>query len=88
LPNFPCGLGFQPIGMAKIIPHQQPPGKLQITMSKRFFTNEGEHTLLKKFADVFASSPDLEIEGGRMNIFVCNYTIAKFRPHRETGPLK
>jgi hypothetical protein len=29
-------------------------------MSKRFFTNEGENTLLKKFAGVFASSRAVE----------------------------
>jgi len=29
-------------------------------MSKRFFTNEGENTLLKKFAGVFAHNPDIE----------------------------
>ena len=29
-------------------------------MITRFFTNEGENTLLKKFAGVFAHNPDIE----------------------------
>jgi hypothetical protein len=29
-------------------------------MSTRFFTNDGENTLLKKFAGVFASNADIE----------------------------
>ena len=29
-------------------------------MPTRFFTNEGENTLLKKFAGVFAHNPDIE----------------------------
>jgi len=29
-------------------------------MSTRFFTNEGQNTLLNKFAGVFAHNPDIE----------------------------
>src|ERR1019366_2862749 len=55
-------------------------------MSKRFFTNEGENTLLKKFAGVFASNPDIERFDALVGYLRTSGYFA-LRPHLEKVPL-
>ena len=55
-------------------------------MSKRFFTNEGENTLLKKFAGVFASNPDIERFDALVGYLRASGYFA-LRPHLEKVPL-
>src|SRR5580700_6421040 len=55
------------------------------SMSKRFFTNEGENTLLKKFAGVFASNPDIERFDALVGYFRASGYFA-LRPHLEKVP--
>src|ERR1035437_467313 len=54
-------------------------------MSKRFFTNEGENTLLKKFAGVFASNPDIERFDALVGYLRASGYFA-LRPHLEKVP--
>jgi hypothetical protein len=56
-------------------------------MSKRFFTNEGENTLLKKFAGVFASNPDIERFDALVGYLRASGYFA-LRPHLEKVPIK
>ena len=55
-------------------------------MSKRFFTNEGENTLLKKFAGVFAANPDIERFDALVGYLRASGYFA-LRPHLEKVPL-
>ena len=55
-------------------------------MSKRFFTNEGENTLLKKFAGVFAHNPDIERFDALVGYLRASGYFA-LRPHLEKVPL-
>ena len=55
-------------------------------MSKRFFTNEGENTLLKKFAGVFAHNPDMERFDALVGYLRASGYFA-LRPHLEKVPL-
>lgn len=55
-------------------------------MSKRFFTNEGKNTLLKKFAGVFASNPDIERFDALVGYLRASGYFA-LRPHLEKVPL-
>ena len=55
-------------------------------MSKKFFTNEGENTLLKKFAGVFAHNPDVERFDALVGYLRASGYFA-LRPHLEKVPL-
>ncbi len=55
-------------------------------MSKRFFTNEGENTLLKKFAGVFAHNPDIERFDALVGYLRASGYFA-LRPHLAKVPL-
>jgi superfamily II DNA or RNA helicase len=55
-------------------------------MSTRFFTNEGENTLLKKFAGVFAHNPDIERFDALVGYLRASGYFA-LRPHLEKVPL-
>ena len=55
-------------------------------MSTRFFTNEGDNTLLKKFAGVFAHNPDLERFDALVGYLRASGYFA-LRPHLEKVPL-
>jgi len=55
-------------------------------MSKRFFTNEGENTLLKKFAGVFAHNPDIERFDALVGYLRASGYFA-LRPHLKKVPL-
>ncbi|HSY20243.1 MAG TPA: helicase-related protein [Candidatus Acidoferrales bacterium] len=55
-------------------------------MSKRFFTNEGENTLLKKFAGVFTHNPDIERFDALVGYLRASGYFA-LRPHLEKVPL-
>jgi len=54
-------------------------------MSTRFFTNEGENTLLKKFAGVFAHNPDIERFDALVGFLRASGYFA-LRPHLEKVP--
>ena len=54
-------------------------------MSTRFFTNEGENTLLKKFAGVFAHNPDIERFDALVGYLRASGYFA-LRPHLEKVP--
>ena len=54
-------------------------------MSSRFFTNEGENTLLKKFAGVFAHNPDIEQFDALVGYLRASGYFA-LRPHLEKVP--
>ena len=55
-------------------------------MSTRFFTNDGENTLLKKFAGVFAHNPDIERFDALVGYLRASGYFA-LRPHLEKVPL-
>jgi superfamily II DNA or RNA helicase len=55
-------------------------------MSTRFFTNEGQNTLLNKFAGVFAHNPDLERFDALVGYLRASGYFA-LRPHLEKVPL-
>jgi superfamily II DNA or RNA helicase len=55
-------------------------------MSTRFFTNEGDNTLLKKFAGVFAHNPDIEQFDALVGYLRASGYFA-LRPHLEKVPL-
>jgi len=55
-------------------------------MPTRFFTNEGENTLLKKFAGVFACNPDIERFDALVGYLRASGYFA-LRPHLEKVPL-
>jgi len=55
-------------------------------MSTRFFTNEGENTLLKKFAGVFAHNPDIERFDALVGYLRASGYFA-LRPHLEKVPV-
>lgn len=55
-------------------------------MSTRFFTNEGENTLLKKFAGVSAHNPDIERFDALVGYLRASGYFA-LRPHLERVPL-
>lgn len=55
-------------------------------MSTRFFTNEGHNTLLKKFAGVFASNPDIERFDALVGYLRASGYFA-LCPHLEKVPL-
>src|ERR1039458_9778242 len=54
-------------------------------MSTRFFTNEGDNTLLKKFAGVFAHNPDIEQFDALVGYLRASGYFA-LRPHLEKAP--
>lgn len=54
-------------------------------MSTRFFTNEGENTLLKKFAGVFKHNPDIEQFDALVGYLRASGYFA-LRPHLERVP--
>ena len=54
-------------------------------MSKRFFTNEGENTLLKKFAGVFAAKQNIERFDALVGYLRASGYFA-LRPHLEKVP--
>lgn len=54
-------------------------------MSTRFFTNDGENTLLKKFAGVFAHNPDIERFDALVGYLRASGYFA-LRPHLEKVP--
>ena len=54
-------------------------------MSTRFFTNEGENTLLKKFAGVFTHNPDIEHFHALVGYLRASGYFA-LRPHLEKVP--
>ncbi|GDY20686.1 hypothetical protein LBMAG56_20320 [Verrucomicrobiota bacterium] len=55
-------------------------------MSTRFFTNEGDNTLLKKFAGVFTHNPDIERFDALVGYLRASGYFA-LRPHLEKVPL-
>jgi superfamily II DNA or RNA helicase len=55
-------------------------------MPTRFFTNEGDNTLLKKFAGVFAHNPDIERFDALVGYLRASGYFA-LRPHLEKVPL-
>lgn len=55
-------------------------------MSTRFFTNEGDNTLLKKFAGVFAHNPDIERFDALVGYLRASGYFA-LRPHLDKVPL-
>ena len=55
-------------------------------MSTRFFTNDGENTLLKKFAGVFAHNPDIERFDALVGYLRSSGYFA-LRPHLEKVPI-
>src|ERR1022692_4706072 len=55
-------------------------------MSTRFFTNEGENTLLKKFAGVFKHNPDIEQFDALVGYLRASGYFA-IRPHLEKVPV-
>lgn len=61
------------------------PKQTLLGMSKRFFTNEGQNTLLKKFAGVFASNPDIEKFDALVGYLRASGYFA-LRPHLEKVP--
>jgi len=54
-------------------------------MSKRFFTNDGENTLLKKFAGVFAHNPDIQRFDALVGYLRASGYFA-LRPHLQKVP--
>ena len=54
-------------------------------MSTLFFTNEGQNTLLKKFAGVFAHNPDIEQFDALVGFLRASGYFA-LRPHLEKVP--
>ena len=74
-----CPVGFENISKIDI--------GLITEMSTRFFTNESDNTLLKKFAGVFAHNPDIERFDALVGYLRASGYFA-LRPHLENVPKK
>ena len=74
--------------MARVVRHSPQfgtGGNHTEQMSTRFFTNDGENTLLKKFAGVFAHNPDIERFDALVGYLRASGYFA-LRPHLEKVP--
>jgi len=74
-----CPVGFENISKIDI--------GLITEMSTRFFTNESDNTLLKKFAGVFAHNPDIERFDALVGYLRASGYFA-LRPYLENVPKK